>query len=293
MNSKRKKILFLFVIMLLVLSGCARNTDANGMVLPEKMISLSTTFSHMIKNDSWFAAIFVWPIAQLINYLDQYVGVVWAVGIATIAVNVVILPLTIKSTAGTQKMQLMQPEIDKINKKYEGKTDQNSQMRKAQETQKLYEKHGINPFSTLLGTFATLPLIIAMWNAVQRAEAVAYGQYWGLDFRITPLAGFKSQEWGYVIIFIIMAVAQYVSMKVPMWLAEYQLKQDRSYKAYAAPKKSNTQNTTTLVMLGVILFISVSMPTAMSVYWFFSSVVNIVKSIYIHVFHSNKEGSKA
>lgn len=291
-NKSKKKLLLLAVFLLVVLVGCTRNTDSNGLVIPERMISLSTSFSQMISGGDWFSAIFVWPIAQLINFLNQYVGIVWAIAIATIAVNALTLPLTAKSTAGTQKMQMMQPEIDKINKKYEGKNDQNSLLQKNNEIQKLYQKYDINPMSTLLGTFITFPIIIAMWNAVQRAEAVAYGVFLGMDLQITPMAGFQSQQWGYVVIFILMGIMQFISMKLPSWIAKQKLKEDRSYKSYAAPKKKSGGNDTMMLVMWVfIMFISVNWPTAMSVYWFFSSLVTIVKTLYIDKFHTSKDNT--
>lgn len=51
-----------------------------------------------------------------------------------------------------QKMQEIQPELQKIQNKYKGKTDQQSQMRMYQETQALYQKYDIHPFGTMLVT---------------------------------------------------------------------------------------------------------------------------------------------
>ena len=72
-------------------------------------------------------------------------------------------------------MQLIQPEINKIQRKYEGKDDDASKMRQAQELQNLYKKYGINPFGTILITFIQFPIIIAMYQAVQRSYAVTTG----------------------------------------------------------------------------------------------------------------------
>ena len=76
-----------------------------------------------MSSENWFSAIFVWPLSQLINYLTPKLGVAGGIAIVTILVNAVLAAVTLKSTIATQQMQLLQPELNKITKKYEGKTD--------------------------------------------------------------------------------------------------------------------------------------------------------------------------
>ena len=52
-----------------------------------------------------------------------------------------------------QRMQEIQPEMQRIQDKYKGKTDDRSRMMMAQETQKLYQKYDIHPFGSILVTF--------------------------------------------------------------------------------------------------------------------------------------------
>ena len=170
MKFKNKKLLMLLVIIsaLFLVSGCSSPTDENGKVI---MITSSTTFKQIFDTESWFSALFVFPLSYSINLLTPKVGVAGAIATVTVLVNGVILLLTMKSNVQTQQMQLLQPEMDRINKKYEGKTDDASNMRKAQEIQSLYAKYNINPLGTILVTFVQFPIIFAMFQAVQIGRA--------------------------------------------------------------------------------------------------------------------------
>ena len=53
----------------------------------------------------------------------------------------------------TQRMQEIQPEIQKIQNKYKDKTDERSKMQMAQEMQNIYQKYDIHPFGSMLITF--------------------------------------------------------------------------------------------------------------------------------------------
>ncbi|MDD2592305.1 MAG: membrane protein insertase YidC [Erysipelotrichaceae bacterium] len=289
---KKNKKYILLALLLIVLAGCTRVIDSEGKVLVEKIIYTSTTFSDMF-SESWFTAIFIYPLAQIINLLTPSVGVVMAIVVATVFVNLITLPLTAKSTAGSQKMQLIQPEMDKITKKYEGKTDERSRLMQSQEITALYKKHDINVFSTLLGTFVTLPIIIAMWQAVQRSYAVTTGTFMGVDLQVSPMAGLKIGGTAilvYATFYVLMGVSQYISISLPKWIAKKKNEKDHKIKSYdKAPKKSGSTEMMTYSMLALILFMGATWPTAMSVYWLVNSAVNIIKTLLVQV-QINKKG---
>ena len=102
-------------------------------------------------------------------FISKLGNVAYGVVGMTIFINLLILPIMIKSTESTQKMQLLQPEMERIQRKYAGRKDQASQMRQTAEIQALYKKHNISMFSSF-STFLTLPIMLAVWQAVQRVE---------------------------------------------------------------------------------------------------------------------------
>lgn len=279
-NKKTKRLLMVVGVALL-LAGCTRVTGPDGKVLPEKIISLSTTFKHMINNEGWFEALFVWPFAQLINFIAQYTGVVMSIILVTILSRLVILPLTIKSTVASQKMQMIQPEMNKINAKYAGRTDEQSKMAMSQEMMALYQKHDINPLGTIGGAFLNFPIMIAIWQAVQRAEVVINGYFFDVSMDASPMhlitSDLANTGWKCIVLLVILAITQFVSMKLPTYLAKKKMK-ERDRKNAKANNQTDTMMNVTFVM---IIFMSVSMPTGMSFYWIVSAVAQVVQTIYI------------
>lgn len=278
--SKKTKRLLLLVAVSMLLAGCGRITGTDGHVLPEKIISLSTTFTHMLNEEGWFEAIFVWPFAQLINFFAQNMNVAFSVIIVTILSRLVILPLTIKSTVSMQKMQMIQPELNKIQKKYEGKDDDYSKMKMSQEMMNLYTKHKINPMSSLFGTFLNFPIMIAIWQAVQRAESVITGSFLGLSMEVLPWQAITTDlgsSIGYIVLIVILAAVQWISMKLPTYLARKDLKERERRAAEANDKSSQMMN----IMFVMIIVMSINMPAAMSFYWIVSGAVQMLQTVFI------------
>ena len=277
----RKALYFLIVIGLLVfVSGCARITDESGQILKEFIITLDTTFNDIIKNEGWFSALLVWPLAQFINYSAQYIGVVGAIIAVTLFVNLLTLAFTVKSTVSSQKMQVIQPEMLKIQDKYKDRKDQQSQMAMANEMNALYAKYGINPFGTILITFIQFPIIIAMYRAVQRSIVVVEGEIFGSKLINTPMFGLRNGEIVLFVIFVLMAIAQFISMRIPQYLAKRKATK-KPRRPDDQPNPAASQNTMMLMMMGMILFLSINWPTAMSLYWMITSLVNIGKTLFI------------
>lgn len=277
--NKKKVILILSVIALLFsLSGCSIPVDESGKFI---LITADTTFKHMMSNEGFFSALFVYPLSKMINFIAPLTNVGIAIVLVTIIVNALALVLTLKSNVDMQKMQIAQPEIERITKKYEGKTDEASKMRQAQETQRIYQKYNINIFSTMLAQFIQFPILIAMYHAVQRSEAVATGSFLGMNLDISPLAGVQNGQYGYIVIFVLMLIAQFISMRTPVMLQKIRAKKEAEmhYKRYQEPKNPMGNS-----MYFMIIFIGVLMlqwPSAMSLYYFISSCVMIIKTIIV------------
>lgn len=293
--SKKGKKYLVLLVLLVLLVGCTKIVGEDGKTLPEKIIYTTTTFSDMFENDSWFSALIVYPIAQVINFLSPVTGVVAAIILCTVLVNVLTLPLSLNSAISTQKMQMIQPDIEKINKKYENRKDESAQLRQAQEIQSLYKKHGINPLGTILGTFVSLPILIGMYNAVQRANAVATAFFMGVDLQLSPVSNLKLGGRAAIvalIIYLCMAASQYLSMQAPKWLANKKNREDRKIRDYDGSTKTNSGNTMQTSMIFVIIFLGATLPTAMSVYWFASSSINVAKTYFIQTLAINNKGKK-
>ena len=270
------------------LTGCTVPTDANGQII---LIEPSTAFRSVMADESWFSALFVWPLAQLINFLTPYVGVGIAISLITIVVNAVLAIATFKSTVGMQEMQLIQPELERIQRKYEGRDDALSKNKMAQETAALYQKHHINPFGTLVVSFIQLPLIMAMYMAVQRASAVANGTFLGLNLKLSPLQGLQEGAWLYIAIFVLMGICQFLSMWVPQHFAKVKAEKIAA-KHHRKPEPVKQSKFMQIYMMIMILGFGLMWPTAMTVYWTINSIVNILKTVLVQKYIDMQEEKK-
>ena len=279
--NKRQKRMLLLVLGLVILTGCGLPDKGN----PAEFYSLSTSFSE-IWSVSKFQAIFVLPITYVINYVVEVLdwGVIAGIGIATLIVNLITLPLMLFSQTNSAKMQLLQPQINKINKKYEGRTDQQSNMQKAQETQLLYKENDIKMGWSLLGSLIPFPLLIAMLQAVYRASSLfdPKNLVMGSSLNVKPFDGFKAgpNSWMYVVIILLMIGMQFLAMKLPQWLTKRRLEADRSFKAYDDVQAQPAAGAGMMnMMVFMMIFIAISTPTTMSIYYMFSSLMMVLRSI--------------
>ena len=98
------------------------------------------------------------------------VGVLgFAIILFTLIVKVILFPLMVKQQKSSFKMQLLQPELEKIRNKYKGKTDQLSQQKMAMEMQDFQKKNGINLMGGCLPLLIQLPILYALFYLFQNA----------------------------------------------------------------------------------------------------------------------------
>lgn len=104
-----------------------------------------------------------YPLANLMLLLYTFLGQQTVVAIAalTILIRLLILPLTLGQQKSARKMQALQPEIAKLQKKY-GKDKE----RLSQEQMKLYKEMGINPMGGCLPMLIQLPIMIGLYQAI-------------------------------------------------------------------------------------------------------------------------------
>ena len=99
-KDKMKKVIMLsmLVVLVVLMTGCQSNVDASGNTLPERIISLSTPWKDMM-NESFFTALFVYPLAQCVNWIGKmFNSPALGVILTTILYNILTLGLSIKST---------------------------------------------------------------------------------------------------------------------------------------------------------------------------------------------------
>ena len=242
----------------------------------------------------------VYPIGALVDVLAfgfQGVGVDagWAALLAiffvTIAIRGLMLLVTIKQTASNAKMTELQPEIQKIQNKYpNANSNQTEKQRMAEEMNRLYKKHKINPLTSLLVMFIQFPVFICVWGALSGNAALTSGTVLGLDLSLgIKDVLFNSVNWtaagqyGAVtalFLFLLMSAAQVVSMLLPQWMQKARAKKaSKTGVNPAQNEQASRMKMFTYIMLAMILFMGFSLVSAMGVYWFVGALFSIGQTL--------------
>ena len=113
------------------------------------------------------------PIAKVLGFLMNqiYVFLSSVLGISNISVTIIIFtvliymclfPLTYKQQKFSKISQKMQPELQKVQKKYQGKKDQASLMAMQEENRMIQEKYGVSPTGSCIYMLINLPILFAL-----------------------------------------------------------------------------------------------------------------------------------
>ena len=127
------------------------------------------------------AGIYDWPIIKQVSWLlGQVMNGIYnalsAIGIENIGVAIIVftiivytllLPLTIKQQKFTKMSAVMQPEIQKIQKRYANKKDQASMLKQQEEMNMVYDKYGLKMSSGCLPSLLQLVFLFGLYPVVQ------------------------------------------------------------------------------------------------------------------------------
>src|SRR5690625_3699858 len=111
--------------------------------------------------------------------LDPTSGWSWALSIVglTVVMRVLLIPLFFKQIRASRGMQMLQPDLQKLQKKYKGKNDPASRQQMQAEMMALYKEHGTNPFSSCLPILAQSPIFFALFRVLYSMPQIASGEY--------------------------------------------------------------------------------------------------------------------
>ena len=249
---------------------------------------LTETFVHGFKN-----AGVIGGVAQLL-----------AIFAITFIVRSLMLAVTIKQTSANAKMQALQPEITKIQNKYPNSNTNNYEKQlMAQEMNKLYKKHKINPLSSLLVMIVQFPVFICVWGALQGCASLSSDSLLGLhlsdNINTTLLNGSNWTAAGNfsaivaLVLFLLMAAAQVIAMLLPQWLQKQKRKKVASLgKNPAQNDQQSKMKMFTYVMAAMIIFMGFMLPAAMGVYWFVGALFSIGQTLIIEKINSARMKKK-
>ena len=116
----------------------------------------------------WISSVLGWIINAIYMILD-------AIGIPNIGLSIILFtlviyllmtPLQIKQQKFSKLNSVMQPEIQKIQKKYKNKKDQDSMMKQNEEINAVYQKYGVSPTGSCVQLIIQLPVLLALYQVI-------------------------------------------------------------------------------------------------------------------------------
>lgn len=216
-----------------------------------------------------WTTVFVKPLAWILVKLGELVNNYGlAVILATLLIRLVLYPVTKKAAKQSELLKDAQVELNKIEKKYKNKTDQESMTLKSQEMMMVYKKHGINPMSGCLYGFLQIPLFLAFYEALNRLPVLFEDKFLVFNMATTPSSGMASGNYLYLILPILVGVVTYFSFKL------------NSGASMSADQAKQMKMMTNIMMI-MILFTSFSMSTAIILYWITNSAFTIVQNLLV------------
>ena len=94
-----------------------------------------------------------------------------AIIIMTILIYMAMLPLTVKQQKFSKLQRKMQPELNKINKKYEGRKDPESMERQQAEIKEVYGKYGVSATGSCVQLIIQMPILLALYRVFYNIPA--------------------------------------------------------------------------------------------------------------------------
>ncbi|MCL6452854.1 MAG: YidC/Oxa1 family membrane protein insertase [Alicyclobacillus sp.] len=222
------------------------------------MISLSGCGMYPAKPGEWpggvWGSILQW-VSSVIDYTASHLAggsYGLALLMVTVAVRLILLPLMVKQIRYQKVMQAMQPEIQKIQQKYKG-----DNQKIQQETMKLWQEHGVNPMSGCLPMLLQLPILYALYGAIEGNVHMSKSVFLGIfllgkpdHFYILPVAA---------------ALTTYLSSRLAMGAVEGQ------------------QRMMLYIMPVFIFIIGARFPSGLALYWVYSNLFQAVQTYFVKV----------
>ena len=299
-SNKRKIKIIILLFLLLITTGCTKTLTDNNKKAVKNEITGQTLTANILckptnektkkiyeengvnlkklpecddfkvnsgKYEGLWTSFFVKPLAFILLKLGKMVGNYGiSVIIISLLIRLVAFPITKKTAMQSELIKKAQPELNRNQKKYENKKDQESMVKQNQEMMAVYQKYKINPLSGCLFAFLQLPIFIAFFEAVQRTPVIFEDKFLGLQLGTTPFVGITSSVfYAYLLLMLLIAATTFFSFK----MNSTGNMEDPSMKMMPT------------MMSVMIVVTAIFMPTGLGIYWVTSNLFTIVQNILV------------
>ncbi len=110
-------------------------------------------------------------IFWFLDLFMEYPSIGLAIILFTVIMYLLMLPLTIKQQKFSKLNSKMNPELQAVQAKYKGKTDQESMQKMQAETQAIYAKYGVSPSGSCVQLLIQMPILFALYRVIYNIPA--------------------------------------------------------------------------------------------------------------------------
>ncbi|MBC2959522.1 membrane protein insertase YidC [Nocardioides deserti] len=219
--------------------------------------------------------------------LDPAGGASWVLSIVglTLVIRAALIPLFVKQIKSSRNMQLIQPKVKELQKKYG-----HDRERLAQETMKLYKDAGTNPFASCLPILLQMPIFFALFRLIDQAShgnprgvltEEQAEQFGGAElFGQIPIANTFLNADGHVGVMLLAAVLV-VAMTATTFLTQRQL-MSKNMPADALSGPYAQQQKMLLYVLPVVFAVGgIAFPIGVLFYWTTSNLWTMGQQFYV------------
>ena len=227
----------------------------------------------------WINRGIIIPVFDLFGRFISNYGII--ILLLTLLIKLVISPLTFKSYMSSAKMNVLRPELDKINAKYPRQEDA---LKKQQETMDLYRKAGVSMFGGCLPMLLQFPVLFAMFRFFPASfELRQKGFLWADDLSTYDSIldfGFNIPLYGdHVSLFAILcALSMYFSARMT-----------QGSSADNNPQMKSMRNMTLYFMPIFMLFICNNLSSGLTYYYLLSNLIMMLQTWIIRRFFVDEE----
>ena len=218
---------------------------------------------------SWFNRLVIIPVFDFLGKFISSYGIV--ILILTLLIKLLLSPLTIKSYKSTAKMQVLKPEIDKLNEKYPKQEDA---MKKQQAMMNLYQKAGVSPMGGCLPMLLQMPILFAMFRFFPASIELRQQSFlWAKD-----LSAYDSiVDFG----FNIPLIGDHISLFAFLMAASMFLYSKMSSAQMSDGGMPGMKFMSLYLMPIMMFFICNNLSSALSYYYLLSNIVTMLMTWYI------------
>ena len=307
--------LLIAIVIAVVVAACipgAAPTGSNGLPItptPHPPLEPAKPGADPVSLLAWlftpiFQVMFIILIAiyQFLENLGLAGAIAWAIVGLTLIVRAVLIPLYRKQLVSQRRMQLIQPELKEIQKRYKGDS---IKARTAQ--QELFKERGVSPFAGCLPLLLQLPLLFIMYSVIQNGltnvdptAMLTVGGVQVVDLQCTninPSTGMPDAALGPCIDSVVPILGDIAQPQAFLWIAGFgisilaitsallQLVQSRMMLPIADP---NNDDPNTRIQRQTMLFLPLIsviyggfLPAGLFIYWIVATIFSIVQQYLI------------